>query len=54
MGSIAAVKTFNQAMAPSTAKCQYQDAEASVGVCDEVGGIIFEAEFTSRASASEE
>lgn len=54
MGSIAAVQTFSDPLRPTAAKCQFQSQEQNVGICDEVGSVIFEAEFTSRTGGSDQ
>jgi hypothetical protein len=54
MGSMASIKTYTAPMWPGAAKCMFQEAESAVGVCDEVEGVVFEAEFTTRVSGFDE
>jgi hypothetical protein len=54
MGSIAAVKTFSRPLRPSAAKCQFQEQERHVGICEDIGSVLFEAEFTSRTSGTDQ
>lgn len=50
-GSIAGIKTFDRALGPTAAKCIFQEAETEVGVCGEVNGVIYEAEFVAGGQA---
>eukprot|EP01043_Picozoa_sp_COSAG02_P014239 COSAG02_NODE_584_length_19995_cov_3.209439_1_plen_2268_part_10 len=50
-GSIAGVKTWTGALMPDQAKCTYLEAETEVGVCEDVDGAIFEAEYTAGGQA---
>jgi hypothetical protein len=50
-GSIAGVKTWSGSLRPNEAKCIFLEAETSVGICESVDGVIYEAEFTAGGQA---
>ena len=50
-GSIAGIKTFGRALNPTAAECIFQEAETEVGVCGDVDGAIYEAEFVAGGQA---
>lgn len=54
MGSIAGLKTFSRQLRPAAAKCQFQDQERHLGICEGIGGVMFEAEFTSRVGVGDQ